>query len=300
MCTSVYLSDGFFGRTLDFENRFGEELLFSPRSSFTFGEAKNRYSVLGIGAMREGYPMYFDGMNEWGLCAAALDFTGCARYSAYENGLPAGKLLAFVLGFCRSTEEAAEAITRLGIVGEQDEAALHWMIADKRGAIVVEQTIMGLDIRPNSVGVLTNSPPIDYHLIRLSDYAFLTAESPKNRLLALGVRHRYRGLGGVGLPGDFSSPARFVRASFLRENTVTDGDEVNRLFHILGGVSIPLGAVLADDGRPISTIYTSVMDMENLSYHFTTYHSPTPRKTVLTPEMNEGRAIMALEKLDNM
>ena len=76
MCTSVYLSGGFFGRTLDYESSFGEAVLFSPRGSFVFGEARNRYATLGIGVLCDGYPMYFDGMNEWGLCAAALDFKG--------------------------------------------------------------------------------------------------------------------------------------------------------------------------------------------------------------------------------
>ena len=295
MCTSVYLDDGFFGRTLDYERGFGEVVITSPRSSFYFGDAGNRYASMGVGVIRDGYPMYFDGMNEWGLCGAALDFTGSAEYSFSGEGIEAGRLLAFVLGFCRDTDEVQNAVERLGVAGGADNTPLHWMIADKRRAIVIESTAHGLDIREHRVGVLTNSPSIDYHMTRLSDYASLSASMPKNHLLELGVRACYRGLGAFGLPGDYSSPSRFVRASFLRENTITVDNGVTGLFHILGGVSIPLGASLSESGLPISTIYTSVMDMEELAYYFTTYNNPRPIKIRLDPEKYEGGDVKTVE-----
>ena len=40
-------------------------------------------------------------------------------------------------------------------------AQLHWIIADKSGAITVESVADGLKVYENPVGVLTNNPPFD-------------------------------------------------------------------------------------------------------------------------------------------
>ena len=81
MCTAINLcEDGLFGRTLDFERSFGEGVVFSPRDSLPIGEAKNRYAMLGIGVVKGDKVLYFDGLNEWGLSGAALNFQGYAVY----------------------------------------------------------------------------------------------------------------------------------------------------------------------------------------------------------------------------
>jgi choloylglycine hydrolase len=282
MCTSVFLSSGFFGRTLDYEHSFDEEILLSPRTSFRLGEAYNRYAALGIGVMRDNTPLYFDGMNEFGLCAAALNFPGEACYSEGE-GLHAGNLIGFVLGFCRSTDEARGAIEKLGIVGSPEDSPLHWMIADKRSAIVVESTKRGLLICDNTVGVLTNSPDFKTQLSHLSDFSNLSARSSSER-----------GDGAVGLPGDFTSMSRFVRASFLRENSISDGSsegELCRLCHILDCLSLPYGVSRSEKGEPISTRYTSYVDMENLTYYYKTYNSHGMKSMKLNPELTEHKEI---------
>jgi choloylglycine hydrolase len=281
MCTSVFLKSGFFGRTLDYETSFGEEVLFSPRDSFRFGQADNRYSMIGVGVMRGKTPMYFDGMNEFGLCSAALNFPGEAHYAEGE-GLPSGELISFVLGFCRSTDEARSAIENLGIVASTEFAPLHWMIADKRSAIVVESTKGGLFIHENPVGILTNSPGFKSQLAHLSDFSGLTPHS-------LTVR----GDGAVGLPGDFSSKSRFVRGAFMVKNSISDGTphgELCRISHILDSLSLPLGVTLSEKGEPISTRYSSIMDMESLTYYYKTYDSLNLKSVKLHPECEESKS----------
>lgn len=288
MCTSVYLDSGYFGRTLDYERSFGEEVLRSPRGSYCFGEARNRYACLGVGVFDGINPMYFDGINEFGLCAAALNFSGYADYSHGSEGLTSGKLVSFVLGFCRSTDEAKSAIEKLGIVGGEDSTPLHWMIADKLSAITVEQTAEGLKFYENKVGVLTNSPDFSYHLARISDFSALSPQATNN-LVHVGITHHSRGQGAYGLPGDFSSSSRFARASYMRENSRTgQGGELNRLRHILEAVSLPLGVVTADDGSPVSTLYTSLCDMENLSYEVRSYGKSSYETYSLSPDGTEG------------
>ena len=281
MCTSVFLKGGFFGRTLDYESGFGEEILFSPRGSFLFGQANNRYSMIGVGVMREKTPMYFDGMNEFGLCGAALNFPGEAYYGEGE-GIPSGELLGFVLGFCRSTDEAKAAIENLGIVSSSELSPLHWMIADKRSAIVVESKKEGLFVYENNVGILTNSPDFKSQLANLSRLSGMSAGS-------LSVR----GDGAVGLPGDFTSMSRFVRGAFLLENSLSDGTprgELCRIIHILDCLSLPLGVALSEKGEPISTRYTSTMDMEILTYYYKTYDTLNLKSVRLHPECDEAKS----------
>ena len=287
MCTSVFLKSGFFGRTLDYETSFGEEILFSPRGGFRFGQADNRYSMIGVGVMRGSTPMYFDGMNEFSLCAAALNFPGEAHYSDGE-GIPSGELVGFVLGFCRTTDEAKSAIENLGIVNSKEFSPLHWMIADRRSAIVVESTKDGLFIHENRLGILTNSPGFNSQLAHLSDFSGLSPHS-------LTVR----GDGAMGLPGDFSSTSRFVRGAFMLENSASDGrprGELCRIIHILDSLSVPLGVTLSEKGELISTRYTSTMDMDGLTYYYKTYDGLNLKSVRLHPECAEAKTYPLYEK----
>lgn len=52
------------------------------------------------------------------------------------------------------------------------------------------------------------------------------------------------GFGALGMPGDSSSPSRFIRAAFMKEfarEAETANDGVNLAFHILNTVDRPLG-----------------------------------------------------------
>ena len=297
MCTAVYLNDsGLFGRTLDYENGFGEEVIVTPRNYMTMGEAKNRYAMIGAAVAREKNVFYFDGMNEWGLCGGALNFPGYAVYHGAtdkKTAIPSGILLSFVLGFCKSVGEVRELFRNVGIVGEEifglPPTPLHWIFADKREAITIESTDRGLEIIDNPYGVLTNSPNFSYHTTRLGDYMALHSGVPENR----GEKERRvysRGMGAIGLPGDFSSVSRFVRGVFVKENSLPDSGKrgsVNRMRHILSSVSIPLGCVRTSKGEAVSTRYTSIMDSEKLTYYFYSYEDPCLREICLQPEMTE-------------
>ena len=293
MCTAVYLKcSGLFGRTLDFERGFGEEVVVTPREYMTMGEAKNRYAIIGAGVVNEKNVFYFDGMNEFGLCGGALNFPGYAVYPGSEDktNIPSGILLGFVLGFCRSISQVREMLSRVGIIGEEflgiPPTPLHWIFADKTGAITIESTERGLEVIDNPYGVLTNAPNFSYHTTRLGDYMALHSGFPENR--GEDERTVYsRGMGAIGLPGDFSSVSRFVRSVFVKENSISAGGDngrLNQMRHILSSVSIPLGCVRTDKGEAVSTRYTSIMDSENLTYHFYSYENPCLKSLKLKPE----------------
>ena len=82
-------------------------------------------------------------------------------------------------------------------------------------------------------------------------------------------------MGAIGLPGDLSSQSRFVRAAFVRANSVSDDSEeasVSQFFHILGSVDQQRGLCGLDDGKYEITIYTSCCNAAKGIYYYTTYN----------------------------
>ncbi len=289
MCTALTYAteDFYFGRTLDYERSFGEEVTLTPRRfPLTFRHTAgvdNHYAILGMASVAEGYPLYFDAMNEAGLCMAGLRFAGNAVYGrvdpAREN-VAVFELIPWVLGRCGSLAEARTALARMQLVDtpfsvDLPTAPLHWMIADRSGAIVVEAVAEGLRVYDNPVGVLTNNPPFPEQLSRLSDYMTLSPRDPVNCFSpALSLRPYSRGMGALGLPGDLSSASRFVRAAFVRANARSDDSEagsVSQFFHILGAVEQPRCCCVLVDGEQEITLYTACCNATRGIYYYTTY-----------------------------
>lgn len=154
-------------------------------------------------------------------------------------------------------------------------AQLHWIIADKSGCIVVESVKDGLKVYENPVGVLTNNPPFDMQLQNLNNYMSLSAADPKNTFAPdINLSTYSRGMGALGLPGDLSSQSRFVRAAFVKANSLSeDGEEksVSQFFHILNSVSQPRGCCKLESGKYEITLYTSCCNTDKGIYYYTTY-----------------------------
>ena len=75
------------------------------------------------------------------------------------------------------------------------------------------------------------------------------------------------------MPGDFSSASRFVRAFFVKENSVSDEDEksnVNQFFHILSSVAMPKVCVWTKYGYEY-TLYSSCCNADKGIYYYVTY-----------------------------
>ena len=73
MCTAATYKtkDFYFGRTLDYECSYGEQIVITPRNyAFNFrhvGDMKNHYAIIGMAHVAEDYPLYYDAMNEKGV-----------------------------------------------------------------------------------------------------------------------------------------------------------------------------------------------------------------------------------------
>jgi len=83
----------------------------------------------------------------------------------------------------------------------------------------------------------------------------------------------------LGLPGDFTPPSRFIRASFLNAVALPGKDgigQVKRTFKVLNQFDIPVGAVKqVRDGKPEyeETQWTSAADLSGKRYYFHTAES---------------------------
>lgn len=289
MCTAISENQSrhLFGRTLDLECSYGESIVITPRGfpiSFLHeGESKRGNAIIGVAHVNKNFPLYYDAINEHGLGIAALNFSGFAHYynaGGKKKNIASFELPLWVLRNCSTLSEAKRLLSDTVITDDSfadslPPTPLHWLIADGTGAITVEQTESGLNIYENPFGVLTNAPEFSFHELNLANYMGASTMPPSNKLCPQAKIVPYsRGMGAMGLPGDFSSSSRFVRAVFAKSHTRADDTEfgeVGRFFHIMETVSQPLGCAEAEDGKPISTIYTSCADTEEGIYYFTTY-----------------------------
>ena len=290
MCTAITYKtkDTYFGRTLDIECSYGEEVIVTPRNfvlNFRHtGAQKSHYAIIGMGTVRDGYPLYYEAANECGLGMAGLRFADNAYYFPLQEGkenVSPFEFIPWILARCKNVEEARECLSHLNLCDtpfspDLPLAPLHWMIADRDACIVVESVADGLKIYDNPVGVLTNNPPFSYHVTHLCDYMALSRESPVAHFGKGYLTPYSRGMGAMGLPGDFSSASRFVRAAFVRENALSKTDEmssISQFFHILGSVEQVRGCVLLEDGKYELTAYASCINLSRGIYYYTTYEN---------------------------
>lgn len=290
MCTAItYKSESsYFGRNLDWEHSFGEQIVITPRRyPLKFkktAEISWHYAIIGTAITENGYPLYFDASNEKGLCAAALNFPDNAHYKPYCEGfenISPFEFIPYVLSKCRSVADAKKLLSRISITDIPFSASLpltplHWILADKNESIVVEPLKSGLYICDNPVGVLTNSPPFEMQLFYLSNFLNLTCGEPYNRFSdKISLHPCSKGLGAFSLPGDFSSPSRFVKASFSALSSLpksSEAESITQFFHILSSVNQVEGCVKTGD-RFEKTIYSSCYNLQNGMYYYKTYHN---------------------------
>ena len=165
---------------------------------------------------------------------------------------------------------------------------LHYSVADKTGeGIVIEFTDQGRKVHNNTVGVVTNSPPYDFHMLNLRNYVELSkyAHEP----LVLGTdqfKATGEGSGLLGMPGDLTPPSRLVRSATLMhfaDPVNTSKEAVNLVFHVMNSVDIPLG-VLSDHKHEQFADYTSwvvAKDLTHNALYFRTYEDLTIRVVYL-------------------
>ncbi len=291
MCTAITYNtkDHYFGRNLDLEYSYKESVTITPRNySFNFRNGKTikeHYALIGIAYVADGYPLYYDAINEKGLGMAGLNFPTNADYKMEQSdkdNIAPFEFIPWILTQCANLQEVKVLLDRINIakINFSDNlpaSPLHWIIADKEKAITVECVKEGLKIYDNPVGVLTNNPTFDIHMFNLNNYMNLSIEPPCNNFSKkLDLVTYSRGMGALGLPGDLSSASRFVKATFTKMNSLSgdsESESISQFFHILGSVDQQRGCVHMGDDKYEITIYSSCCNMDKGIYYYTTYEN---------------------------
>ena len=128
----------------------------------------------------------------------------------------------------------------------------HWSVVDRSGdAIVIEYTKDGPRIFNNQVGIVTNDPTFDWQQTNLKNYVNLQNTGFPARNFTrhdhdYSIRPFGLGSGFLGIPGDFTSPSRFVRTAAMVRfsgDAVDAKSGVLKALHILNSVDITRGTL---------------------------------------------------------
>lgn len=313
-CTAFQLLSGdgawIYFRSMEFGYPIDSKMLIVPRGAeyagtLADGKPGIRWTVKYgfVGPNQSFVPnQTSDGMNERGLVVGMLLFPGFAQYppldpAQADRSLANWELSAYLLSTCADVREARDALAS-GRVRVADCAfaalggvlPLHFYVTDKSGAVLIVEYVDGqLRLHDNPLGVLTNSPPLDWHSTNLRNY--VNVSDLNARPLALGGQSfpgLGQGSGALGLPGDFTPPSRFVRAAFFAHwarGGATAADTVREGFHVLNSFDLFDGVIRDDsaesratiDGRPVviddKTQWVIAHDRKNLVTYVRTYES---------------------------
>lgn len=310
MCTALAYKtkDFYFGRTLDYESSYGEEIVITPRQypfAFRNGAKRNEhYALIGMAHVAGGYPLYYEAVNEKGLGMAGLNFVGNACYGKEKEGkdnIASFELIPWILGQCSTVKEVRELLEKINVTNlafheSFPVSPLHWLIADEKETITVEAVEEGLFVYDNPVGVLTNNPPFPQQMFQLNNYMHLSPKQPKNLFSErLKLQTYSRGMGAMGLPGDLSSASRFVRAAFTKLNAIAtqkEEDSVGQFFHIMGTVEQSKGCCEVNEGAYEYTIYTSCCNASKGIYYYTTYFNHQINAVDMHEEDLDGKKVV--------
>ncbi|MGM9736781.1 MAG: linear amide C-N hydrolase [Candidatus Cryptobacteroides sp.] len=250
----------------------------------------SRYGYVGVRVMSD--ELVVEGMNEKGLNAGLFFFPGYGSYQDFDPELRSSTLCDFqvvswALASFSTVDEVVAALPSVRVTGlDKNVGAVHWRFGDRTGRqIVVEITGGKLNIYDNPVGVLTNAPGFEWHLTNLGNYLNLVqgnagGEAWKSLSGTFPVKALSGGSGMLGLPGDPTSPSRFVRVAVYRATAPQPSDGFEAMlqsFKILEAMVIPVGVVIDVNANPekstdmlTSTQFTTASDIDGLKFYYRT------------------------------
>ena len=291
------------GRTLEFGMPLDSKIAIWPAGSEFTGAGVNgpglkftsQFGFLGA-SVGDYLDQILDGVNEKGLNVGLFYYPGSAQYplptpESASKALAPGQLGTWILANCANVADvrakiASVAVEPVALDTLNSVPEVHFKVQDSSGACIVIEPVAGeLKVHDNPVRVLTNSPEFPWHLTNLRNYLHLSAHNPANAVIGgLPLSPVGMGGGGLGIPGDFTPPSRFVRMSFFLHNLAEQPDSVaavSTLFHVLNNFDIPLGSAHPPAGtaeiNPDFTSWTAVSQLKTPAFHWKTYGSQTVR-----------------------
>ena len=297
-CTAVNIEakDGTVvaGRTMEWALNMGWQLQYVPKgTSFKLVAPNNldlpalnvtsKYALVGIStAMVDG--AFLDGQNEKGLAVSGNFLPGFTEYESVvktdKNYMSILQAIQFILSSYATVDEAKQNLPNYKIWGASVPKlgfipTIHLLVTDKTGNDMVIEFIDGkMVIFDKTNGVMTNAPNYDWHTTNLRNYLNLSntgayvKPSNDDNLNAVNITSLGQGSGGIGLPGDYTSPSRFVKTSYLKyfakqpQNSI---EAVQQVDHLLNNVDISNGSVTEANGGHIMDEVTQWIVLKDLS-----------------------------------
>lgn len=284
MCTAIRIGDC-FGRNLDLDYSFNQNVIFIPaKFNIKYNYVTDNISpnkVLGMGIVIDNYPLLSDGFNQFGLAGAGLNFPNNAKFFPYDKhkiNISPYELLPYILRNFKSVKEVKSYLNKVNFLDKSFSntlplAPLHYIFADKNESIVVESSYKGLVIYDNQFDVLTNNPDFEYHKNNANRYLNLTNQYPTNKIPNLKLEADSVGFGSMGLLGDYSSSSRFIKAFYLAKFVnlpKEDSKKIATFINCLTSLSFIQGVCKSVKGEFERTLYSSCMDLTNLTYSYKT------------------------------
>jgi len=321
-CTTIVVkaTDGTVvtARSMEFAIDFHSRIIAVPRGHTYTGTLPNGGAGLQwksaygfVGADGLGLPQVVDGINERGLTFSLLYFPGFADYGTLteqdkNKALAPWEFGSWVLSSCTSVQDVIDKLSTVRIAPVTHRLVgmvvpAHYSITDTTGrSIVIEPLNGSLKIFENTVGVLTNAPTFDWHLINLSNYVNLQPHDVRSMKLGDVIFERLgKGIGLHGLPGDPTPPSRFVRAALFRNWVlpVHNGEHaVLQAIHLLNPFFIPKGiSAASSEATPMYelTQWETFADLTNKKYYYRTYNNQNIRMVDLNKIDFNAAAITA-------
>lgn len=263
----------------------------------------SHFSIIGIGVIKDDYPLLAEAANEKGLAIAALNFPSNATYYEIKEGkinLAPYELMLYLLAKCENITQVKLALTNINVINEHfsediKNTPLHFMVSDTSSSIVIETLNDKMHVIDNPFNVLTNNPPFYYHKENVNNYMKLNVNDPINTFDdSLNLTNYSYGLGLLGLPGDCSSASRFIKALFIKNNMEhfnNEFDNVKAFFNCLESVKMIKGIINTSLGYEY-THYTSCINLNKGYLYYKTYDNPTINMIELCNEdLNSNKLI---------
>ena len=309
-CTSFLLKgndNGYvYGRTMEFGLALKSQLTLIPKNTAMQGVGVDskpgtglnwtaKYTAAGMNGL--GLPVLVDGMNEKGLVGGLLNAPNTAVFQAVPaadsaKSIASVQMLTYALTNYATIDEVKAGFPKILVnrsiipAFHNQSAPVRMTLHDAMGKSLVIEYLKGeLVMTDNPTGVMTNDPAFREQLNNIGNYANLT-NVERNALMINGASFvpPSSGSGLHGLPGDYLSPSRFIRALFLTKSvptTYSTAQHTNTAWHILGSFDIPPGAISLPASNAYGggaggieiTEWSVVADNKNLLYYVKMFES---------------------------
>lgn len=239
--------------------------------------------MIGMAYIAGDYPLYYDAVNEKGLCITGLNFVGNAAYQEPVPGkdnVAQFELIPWLLGQCASVKEARELIARMNLTNipfseKLPLAQLHWLISDRTESITLEamKTTFTFTTIPSAFSPTIRPSPISCS----SSTTICSSPRPPRRIIfpksylsrltaAVWEPSDFR---AISLPSPVSSGAAFTKMNACSGDS--EEESVSQFFHILTSVEQQRGCCLLENGKYEITLYSSCCNADKGIYYYTTY-----------------------------